>query len=66
MLMSFTINVKTNANVWTMTYLFLTVLLDLKRKFYMQYLEEYVVSRKENHVCLLKKSLYDLKQSPRE
>ena len=31
----------------------------------MQQLKGFIVLRKENCVCLLKKSLYDLKQSPR-
>ena len=33
---------------------------------YMQQPEGFTVSEKENYVCLLKKSLYGLKQSPRQ
>jgi hypothetical protein len=34
---------------------------ELEEKIYMKQLEGYVVEGKENHVCLLKKSLYGLK-----
>ena len=37
-----------------------------QKKIIMQQLEEYVVSEKEDYICLLKKSLYNLKQSPRQ
>lgn len=36
---------------------------DLKEKIYMQQPKGYEVDGKEDHVCLLKKSLYGLKQS---
>jgi Reverse transcriptase (RNA-dependent DNA polymerase) len=36
---------------------------DLEEQIYMQQLEGYKITGKENHVCLLKKSLYGLKQS---
>ncbi|KAJ4804277.1 reverse transcriptase [Rhynchospora pubera] len=39
---------------------------DLEEKIYMQQPEKYEVAGKENHVCLLNKSLYGLKQSPRQ
>ena len=38
---------------------------ELEEDIYMQQLKGFIVLRKENCVCLLKKSLYDLKQSPR-
>ncbi|KAJ4756255.1 reverse transcriptase [Rhynchospora pubera] len=39
---------------------------DLEEKIYMQQPEGYEVAGKENYVCLLNKSLYGLKQSPRQ
>jgi uncharacterized protein (UPF0303 family) len=39
---------------------------ELEEKIYMKQPEGYVVEGKKNHVCLLKKSLYGLKQSPRQ
>jgi Reverse transcriptase (RNA-dependent DNA polymerase) len=39
---------------------------DLEEQIYMQQPEGYRISGKENHVCLLKKSLYGLKQSPKQ
>jgi hypothetical protein len=39
---------------------------DLEGDIYMDQLEGFVVPRKENYVCKLKKSLYGLKQSPRQ
>jgi hypothetical protein len=39
---------------------------DIEETIYMQQLEGYTIPGKENHVCLLKKSLYGLKQSPRQ
>ncbi|KAG8500760.1 hypothetical protein CXB51_002783 [Gossypium anomalum] len=38
----------------------------LEEDIYMQQPESFTVSKKENYVCLLKKSLYRLKQSPRQ
>ncbi|KAG8481484.1 hypothetical protein CXB51_026330 [Gossypium anomalum] len=38
---------------------------ELEEDIYMQQPEGFTVSEKEDYVCLLKKSLYDLKQSPR-
>ena len=38
---------------------------ELEENIYMQQPEGFVVSGKEDYVCLLKKSLYGLKQSPR-
>ena len=37
---------------------------DLEKQIYMKQPEGFEVVRQENHVCLLKKSLYGLKQSP--
>ena len=39
---------------------------DLEEQIYMKQPEGFEVVGKENHVCLLKKSLYGLKQSPRQ
>ncbi|KAG8472622.1 hypothetical protein CXB51_034312 [Gossypium anomalum] len=39
---------------------------ELEEDIYMQQPEGFIVSKKENYVCLLKKSLYGLKQSPRQ
>jgi hypothetical protein len=39
---------------------------DLEEQIYMQQPEGYRIVGKENHVCLLQKSLYGLKQSPRQ
>ena len=39
---------------------------ELKEQIYMHQLEGFVIQGKEDHVCLLKKSLYGLKQSPRQ
>ncbi|KAG8480499.1 hypothetical protein CXB51_024647 [Gossypium anomalum] len=39
---------------------------ELKEDIYMQQPECFTVSEKEDYVCLLKKSLYDLKQYPRQ
>ena len=39
---------------------------DLDEEIYLQQLEGFEVKGKEDHVCLLKKSLYGLKQSPRQ
>ena len=39
---------------------------ELKEQIYMHQLEGFVIEGKEDHVCLLKKSLYGLKQSPRQ
>ncbi|KAG8484978.1 hypothetical protein CXB51_021839 [Gossypium anomalum] len=39
---------------------------ELKEDIYMQQPEGFTVSEKEDYVCLLKKSLYGLKQSPRQ
>ena len=38
---------------------------DLDEEIYLQQPEGFEVKGKEDHVCLLKKSLYGLKQSPR-
>ena len=37
---------------------------ELEEQIYMQQPEGFIVQGKEDHVCLLKKSLYGLKQSP--
>jgi hypothetical protein len=37
---------------------------DLEEDIYMQQLEGFAIQGKENQVCKLKKSLYDLKQAP--
>jgi len=39
---------------------------DLEEKIYMSQLDGFKVTRKENWACKLKKSLYGLKQSPRQ
>ena len=39
---------------------------ELEEDIYMQQPEGFIVSEKEDYVCLLKKSLYGLKQSPRQ
>jgi hypothetical protein len=39
---------------------------DLEEEIYMDQLEGFIVTGKENFVCKLKKSLYGLKQSPRQ
>ncbi|GKV28505.1 hypothetical protein SLEP1_g37549 [Rubroshorea leprosula] len=39
---------------------------ELEEWIYMSQLEGFIVSGKEDHVCLLQKSLYGLKQSPRQ
>ena len=39
---------------------------ELEEQIYMRQPEGFVVSGKEDHVCLLRKSLYGLKQSPRQ
>ena len=39
---------------------------ELEEDIYMQQLESFIASGKEDYVCLLKRSLYDLKQSPRQ
>ncbi|KAG8502824.1 hypothetical protein CXB51_000466 [Gossypium anomalum] len=39
---------------------------ELKEDIYMQQPERFIVSEKEDYVCLLRKSLYGLKQSPRQ
>ena len=39
---------------------------ELEEDIYMQQPEGFVVSRKEDYVCLLKKSLYRLKQPPKQ
>ena len=38
----------------------------LEEQIYMHQPKGFIISRKENHVCLPKKSLYGLKQSPRQ
>ena len=38
---------------------------ELEEHIYMHQPEGFIISEKEDHVCLLKKSLYSLKQSPR-
>jgi hypothetical protein len=37
----------------------------LEEEIYMEQLERFFVKGKEDYVCKLKKSLYDLKQAPR-
>jgi len=39
---------------------------ELEEKIYMKQPEGYIQEGKENKVCLLKKSLYGLKQSPKQ
>ena len=39
---------------------------ELEEDIYMQQTEGFVVLGKEDHVCMLKKPLYELKQSPRQ
>jgi len=39
---------------------------DLEEEIYMEQPEGFQVKRKEDYVCRLKKSLYDLKQAPRQ
>lgn len=39
---------------------------ELEERIYMHQPEGFIVQGKEDHVCLLKKSLYGLKQSPRQ
>ena len=39
---------------------------ELEKDIYMQQPEGFVVLGKEDYVCLLKKSLYGMKQSPRQ
>lgn len=39
---------------------------NLEEQIYMQQLEGFIIDGKEDHVCLLKKSLYGLKQSPKQ
>ena len=39
---------------------------ELEKDIYMQQHEGFMVSGKEDYVCLLKKSLYGMKQSPRQ
>jgi ATP-binding cassette subfamily B (MDR/TAP) protein 1 len=39
---------------------------DLEEDIYMQQPEGFVIQGKENQVCKLKKSLYSLKQAPRQ
>ena len=39
---------------------------ELQEEIFMAQPEDFVVEGKENHICLLKKSLYGLKQSPRQ
>ncbi|KAG8477716.1 hypothetical protein CXB51_027660 [Gossypium anomalum] len=39
---------------------------ELEEDIYMQQPEDFIVSEKEDYVCLLRKSLYGLKQSPRQ
>ena len=39
---------------------------ELEEQIYMHQPKGFIISRKEYHVCLLKKSLYGLKQSPRQ
>lgn len=40
--------------------------LELEERIYMHRPEGFIFQGKEDHVCLLKKSLYGLKQSPRQ
>ena len=39
---------------------------ELEEQIYMHQPEGFIISGKEDHVCLLKKSRYGLKQSPRQ
>jgi len=39
---------------------------DLEEQIYMKQPKGFIVEGKEDHACLLKKSLYDIKQSPRQ
>ena len=39
---------------------------ELEEEIYMDQLEGFIVPDKENYVCKMKKSLYGLKQSPRQ
>jgi len=39
---------------------------ELEEKIYMKQLDDYIQKGNENKVCLLKKSLYEHKQSPRQ
>jgi Reverse transcriptase (RNA-dependent DNA polymerase) len=39
---------------------------DLEEQIYMKQPEGFEIAGKEDHVCLLNKSLYDLNQSPRQ
>ena len=39
---------------------------DLEEKIYIEQLEDFKVEGKENHICLLKRSFYSLKQSLRQ
>lgn len=39
---------------------------ELKEQIYMQQSKRFMILEKEDHVCLLKRSLYGLKQSPRQ
>lgn len=39
---------------------------DLEEKIYMKQPEDFMVKRKENYVCKLRKNLYGLKQAPRQ
>ena len=37
----------------------------IEKEVYIEQLEEFVVHKKESHICKLKKVLYGLKQAPR-
>jgi len=39
---------------------------ELEEQIFMHRLEGFVIEGREDHVCMLKKSFYDLKQSPRQ